>query len=116
MVTIMIFYHIIIQYSSTVYIGYWVFLVKYMYHPKSSSTIPFLAPWQYCLPKSAFSTTLNASNRLLRNFVQWNFLLSNYLIPSDKHNSITAKAYRLDFSLFGVALAKQVAFSILQYI
>ena len=44
-----------------------------------------LEPWQYWLgitkPKSAFSTTLNASNRLLQFFliIQWNFLLTDCL-------------------------------------
>ena len=35
-------------------------------------------------------------------------------MPSDKHNSITAKATGLIFSLFDVALAQQVPFGILQ--
>ena len=38
-------------------------------------------------------------------------------MPSDKHNSIMAKAtYRLNFSLFYVASAGNVPFGILQYV
>ena len=37
-------------------------------------------------------------------------------MPSDKRNSITAKAKGLIFSLFDVALARQVPFGILQYV
>ena len=37
-------------------------------------------------------------------------------MPSDKCNSITAKAMGLIFSLFDVALAREVSFGILQYI
>ena len=88
-------------------------------HPKTS----FLAPWQYWLgitkPKSAFSTILKASNKLLQNLkkiIQWNFLLTNCLIPSGKCNLITAKAMGMIFSLFDVASSRDVPFGILQYI
>ena len=37
-------------------------------------------------------------------------------MPSDKHNSITAKAMGLTFSLFDVALAGRVPFGISQYV
>ena len=37
-------------------------------------------------------------------------------MPSDKRNSITAKATGLIFSLFDVALARQVPFGIPQYV
>ena len=37
-------------------------------------------------------------------------------MPSDKRNSITAKATGLIFSLFDVALAQQVPFGIPQYV
>ena len=37
-------------------------------------------------------------------------------MPSDKHNSITAKATGLIFSLFDVALAREVPFGIIQCI
>ena len=37
-------------------------------------------------------------------------------MPSDKHNSITAKATGLIFSLFDVASARQVPFGIPQYV
>ena len=37
-------------------------------------------------------------------------------MPSDKHNSITAKATGVMFSLFDVALDRQVPFGIPQYI
>ena len=37
-------------------------------------------------------------------------------MPSDKRNSITAKATGLMFSLFDVALARQVPFGIPQYV
>ena len=37
-------------------------------------------------------------------------------MPSDKHNSITAKATGLIFSLFDVALARLVPFGMLQYV
>ena len=37
-------------------------------------------------------------------------------MPSDKHNLITAKATGLIFSLFDVALARQVPFDIPQYV
>ena len=42
--------------------------------------------------------------------------LCNPRIPSDKCNSITAKAIGLIFSLFNVALAREVPFGIPQYI
>ena len=37
-------------------------------------------------------------------------------MPSDKRNSITAKATGLIFSLFDVTSARQVPFGILQYV
>ena len=37
-------------------------------------------------------------------------------MPSDKRNSITAKATGLIFSLFDIAAARQVPFGILQYV
>ena len=37
-------------------------------------------------------------------------------MPSDKHNSIMAKAMGLIFSLFDVALAQEVPFGIPQYV
>ena len=37
-------------------------------------------------------------------------------MPSDKRNSITAKATGLMFSLFDVASAREVPFGILQYV
>ena len=37
-------------------------------------------------------------------------------MPSDKHNSITAKAKGLIFSLFDVASAREVPFGIPQYV
>ena len=37
-------------------------------------------------------------------------------MPSDKHNSITAKAMGLIFSLFVIASAQEVPFGIPQYI
>ena len=37
-------------------------------------------------------------------------------MPSDKHNSIKAKATGLIFSLFDVTSAQQVPFGILQYV
>ena len=38
------------------------------------------------------------------------------MMPSDKRNSITAKATGLIFSLFDVALPQQVSFGIPQYV
>ena len=37
-------------------------------------------------------------------------------MPSGKHNSITAKAMGMIFSLFGVASSRDVPFGILQYV
>ena len=86
----------------------WVFLAK-IKSPKNQLHNSILAPWQYWLgitkPKSAFSTILKASNKLLQ------ILKKNYsmefstacrpacLMPSGKHNSITAKAMGLIFTV-----------------
>ena len=64
-----------------------------------------------------------------KNIIQWNFLLPAYLpasqpasqpaclMPSGKRNSITAKAMGLlIFSLFDVALSRDVPFGIPQYV
>ena len=37
-------------------------------------------------------------------------------MPSDKHNSITAKATGFIFSLFDITSAREVPFGILQYV
>ena len=37
-------------------------------------------------------------------------------MPSDQHNSITARATGMIFSLFNVASAQEVPFGILQYV
>ena len=40
--------------------------------------------------------------------------MTDCLMPADKCNSITAKAMDLIFSLFDIALAREVSFGILQ--
>ena len=53
----------------------------------------------------------NFKNFLLNRFFYWlTILLSDYLMPSDKHNSITAKAMGSISSLFNVALSREVPF------
>ena len=42
--------------------------------------------------------------------------LPAYLMPSGKHNVITAKAMGLIFSLFDIASSQDVPFGILQYV
>jgi len=42
--------------------------------------------------------------------------LPAYLMPSDRHNLIIAKATGLIFSLFNIASAREAPFGILQYV
>ena len=62
-----------------------------------SLTIPLWHLGSIGEPKSFFSVTQNAFNRLLQSF---DFQLIYLLMPSDKHNSITDMATGLTFSCF----------------
>ena len=66
-------------------------------------------------PKSAFSTTQNASNRFLK-IIQWNFLLTNCLPASACLQAIMTKVTGLIFSLFDAASSQDMPFGISQYI
>ena len=71
-------------------------------------------------PKQAFRSTWNAFNKLLQNLKNnlFNgiFYWLTALMPSDKCNSIMAKATGLIFSLFGITSAWEYLFGILQYV
>ena len=86
--------------------------------PKNQLHNTILAPWHYWLGvtklKSASSMTLNASDRLLQTFR--NFLLTSYLMPSGKHNSIVVIGIGLISSPFDVTLSRDVHFDISQYV
>ena len=108
---------VILSYSTVVlYIGFGVFCPKIP--PRNLPNIYFLTAWQHWLgiaePKNVFRWTLNLCIKLLWNF--WNFFiwffywLTGYLMPSDKHNSITAKAIDLISSLINVTLSRDVPF------
>ena len=53
----------------------------------------FTEPWQYWLgaakPKSTFSATKNASNKLLQKIIKLNFLLTDYLTNTYLQTSVT---------------------------
>ena len=111
---------LIIQYSSTVYRdhGGQGFLAP-KYHPKTS-LIYFVTSRHYGLGiaklKNVFRSFLTHSKNLLKNF-KFNriFLrptdsLTHLLMPSEKHNSITAEATGLSFVLFDVASSQNVPF------
>jgi len=78
-----------------------------------------MTAWQYWLsiakPKNVFRSTLNLCITLLWNFRkffnQQIFLLTDYLMPPDKRNSITAKAMGLISTLFNVISSRDVPFA-----
>ena len=91
--------------------------------PKLSSQnqldICFLTAWEHWLgiakPKNVFTSTLNHCIKLLWNFKNFLFnrffyWLTDWLMPSDKRNSIMAIATGLISSLFNVASSRDVPF------
>ena len=81
--------------------------------------ICYLTVWEYWLgiakPKNIFRSTLNRYIKLLWNFKNFLFnrffcWLTDWLMPSDKRNSIMAIATGLIFSLFNVASSRDVPF------
>ena len=76
--------------------------------PTNRPNIFFVTACQHCLgkakPKNVLRSTLNFCIKMLRNlksflFNRFFYWLHDYLMPSDKHNSITAKAMGLISSL-----------------
>ena len=87
--------------------------------PRNLPNIYFLTAWKHWLgiakPKNVFGSTLNLYiNLLCKNFLFNRFFcwltdwLSDYLMLSDKRNSITAKAMGLISSLFNVTLSRDM--------
>ena len=99
------------------YIGFGVSCLKIP--PTNEPNIYSVTEWQHWLgiakPKNVFKLTLNVCieflKYLLNRFIHWlTDWLTDYLMPSDKHNSITAKVMGLVSSLFNVALSWDVPF------
>ena len=85
--------------------------------------ICFLTVWEHWLgiakPKNVFRSTVNHYIKLLWNFKNFLFnrffcWLTDWLMPSDKRNSIMAIATGLISSLFNVTLSQDVPFCQLQ--
>ena len=99
------------------------FLARKSHALTNQPNINFVTAWQHWLdiakPKNVFRSTLNLFIKLLWNFKNFLFnrffywltiWLTDYLMPSDKHNSITTRAMGLISSLFNVASSRDVPF------
>ena len=86
-------------------------------HPKNQSHFFQTMMGQYCLDKKAPTSFQIPFENLLEFSTDWlNALLTDWLMPSDYHDSITANPTSLIFSLFDITSAWDVPFGILQYI
>ena len=111
-------YHIVRQYYIKGSLRFGVSCLKIP--PTNQPNIYFVTAWQHWLdiakPKNVFRSTVNLFIKLLWNFkisyltdfsTDW---LSDFLMPSDKRNSITTRAMGSISSLFNIASSQGVPF------